>query len=143
MTLPDVNVLVYGVDEESTHHEAAREWLERALSGSETVALAWHALVGFVRVATHPAATVHPLPTGEAVDLVGGWLAQPPAVVVNPTDRHPVVLRELLEPLGTGGNLVPDAHLAALAIEHGATLVSFDNDFERFAGVRRLDPRGG
>jgi uncharacterized protein len=139
--LADVNVLVYAVDEDAPQHGAARAWLERALSGTETVAFAWHALVGFVRVATHATPLERPLSPDEAIDIVEGWLAQPPAVIVHPTDRHPAVLRDLLEPLGTAGNLVPDAHLAALAIEHGAELVSFDNDFSRFPGLRWTDPR--
>ncbi len=143
MKLPDLNVVVYAVDEQAPHHEPARAWLEGALSGAETVALAWQVLVGFVRLATHPAVAERPLTTDEAIDLIAAWLAQPPVVVVNPTDRHPAVLRDLLAPLGTGGNLVPDAHLAALAIEHGAELVSFDNDFSRFPGLRWTDPRGG
>lgn len=143
MKLADVNVLVYAVDEDAPQHGAAREWLELALSSTETVAFAWHALVGFVRVATHASALESPLSAEEAIDVVEEWLAQPPAVIVHPTDRHPAVLRDLLAPLGTAGNLVPDAHLAALAIEHGAELVSFDNDFSRFPGLRWVDPRRG
>jgi toxin-antitoxin system PIN domain toxin len=139
--LADVNVLVYAVNEDTPHHRAARTWLERSLSSTETVAFAWHALVGFVRLATHASTLEAPLSSGEAIDIVEGWLAQPPSVIVHPTDRHPAVLRDLLAPLGTAGNLVPDAHLAALAIEHGAELVSFDNDFSRFPGLRWVDPR--
>lgn len=143
MKLADVNVLVHAVDEEANQHDAARTWLEAALSGTETVAFAWLVLVGFVRVASNPAVMETPLATGEALAIVEEWLAQPPATIVTPTDRHPAVLRDLLAPLGAGGNLVPDAHLAALAVEHGATLVSFDNDFSRFPGLRWADPRRG
>ncbi len=75
-----------------------------------------------------------------ALDEIQRWLAQPVATVVHPTDRHAAVLRDLLAPLGAGGNLTSDAHLAALAIEHGATLCSHDNDFSRFAGLRWVDP---
>ncbi|HVE68559.1 MAG TPA: type II toxin-antitoxin system VapC family toxin [Solirubrobacteraceae bacterium] len=143
MKLADVNVLVYAVDAGAVHHDAAREWLEAALSGAETVAFAWTAIMGFLRVATHPAASDDPFSVDEAIDLVEGWLGQPPAVVVNPTERHSAILRDLLGPLRVGGDLVPDAHLAALAIEHGAELVSFDNDFARFAGLRWVNPGGG
>jgi PIN domain len=74
------------------------------------------------------------------LDIVDGWLARPNTVVVHPTDRHAAILRELLAPLGTAGNMVTDAHLAALAIEHGAELNSCDADFSRFTGLQWTDP---
>jgi uncharacterized protein len=138
--LPDVNLLLYAYDSESPRQAPARRWLEEALSGTETVAFAWPAMVGFVRIATNPAAFVRPWDVADALDLLDEWLAQPNAVVVHPTDRHAAVLRDLLAPLGTAGNLTSDAHLAALAIEHGATLCSSDNDFSRFPGLRWVDP---
>jgi toxin-antitoxin system PIN domain toxin len=138
--LPDVNLLLYAYDSDSPRQAAAREWLEETLSGTETVALAWAAIVGFVRIATNPAAFVRPWDVGNALDVVDEWLAQPPVTVVHPTDRHAAVLRDLLTPLGVAGNLTSDAHLAALAIEHGATLCSCDNDFSRFPGLRWVDP---
>lgn len=140
MKLVDANLLLYAVDERSPRHELARSWLERTLSGSETVAFAWSVLLAVVRLATRPAVFRDPMTADEALDLIDGWLAQPGAVVVHPTDRHPVVLRELLAPMGTAGNLVSDAHLAALSIEHGAELCSSDADFSRFSGVRWVDP---
>lgn len=140
MKLPDVNLLLYAYDSDSPRQAAAREWLEETLSGTETVALAWAAIVGFVRIATNPAAFVRPWDVGNALDVVDEWLAQPPVTVVHPTDRHAAVLRDLLTPLGVAGNLTSDAHLAALAIEHGATLCSCDNDFSRFPGLRWVDP---
>ncbi len=143
MILPDVNVLLYAVDEASESHPRARDWLERSLSGTQTVAFAWSVLTAFIRLSTRPAVFAQPLTVAQAVDLVEGWLAQPPVVVVHPTDRHLAILRDLLEAAGTAGNLVPDAHLAALAIEHGATVASSDRDFARFAGVRSSDPIAG
>jgi toxin-antitoxin system PIN domain toxin len=140
--LPDVNLLLYAYDSESPRQAAAGKWLEDALSGRETVALAWAAMVGFVRVATNPSAFVRPWAAADALDLLDEWVAQPSATVVHPTDRHAAVLRDLLTPLGTAGNLTSDAHLAALAIEHGATLCSCDNDFSRFPGLRWEDPLG-
>jgi toxin-antitoxin system PIN domain toxin len=110
------------------------------MSGAETVALAWTVLVGFVRLSTRAAVFEEPLAVGEALDLVDSWLNQPSTTVVHPTDRHAVILRTLLEPLGTAGNLTTDAHLAALSIEHGAELCSTDADFSRFPGVRWRDP---
>jgi uncharacterized protein len=138
--LVDVNLLLYAVDEVAQHHERARRWLESVLSGTEPVAPPWTVLLAFIRLATRAAIFTDPLTPDEALDIVDGWLAQPPVVVVHPTDRHATVLRELLHPLGTAGNLTTDAHLAALAIEHGATLCSADADFSRFPGLRWLDP---
>jgi toxin-antitoxin system PIN domain toxin len=138
--LPDANLLVYAYDEHSPHRPASRAWLERALSGRESLAFAWLVLVAFVRLSTNPRISAEPYSAGEALDIVDGWLAQPNATIVHPTQRHAAVLRELLEPLGTAGNLTGDAHLAALAIEHGATLYSADADFFRFPGLNWQDP---
>jgi uncharacterized protein len=140
--LPDVNLLLYAIDDRSPRHSQARAWLEEVLSDVETVAFAWVTLLAFVRLSTNPAVFVQPFGVAEALDVVDGWLDQPSAVVVDPTERHATVLRELLRPLGTGGNLTTDAHLAALAIEHGAVLCSCDSDFGRFPGLRWEDPLG-
>jgi uncharacterized protein len=138
--LPDVNIFLYAADETSPRHHAALAWVNETLSGSETVALAWATVLGFIRISTNPAAFAGALEPGTALDLVDRWLAQPSVTIVNPTERHAAVLREMLMPLGTAGNLTSDAHLAALAIEHGATLCSCDNDFSRFPGLRWVDP---
>ena len=140
MKLPDVNLLVYAANESAAQHAPARAWVEEALSGRETVALAWSVMIGFVRVITNPRVLQRPWDAEQALGVVDGWLTQPPATVVSPTGRHMAVLRDLLLPLGVAGNLTSDAHLAALAIEHGATLCSCDNDFSRFAGLRWVDP---
>jgi toxin-antitoxin system PIN domain toxin len=138
--LLDVNLFLYAADDSSPRHRPARAWVEAALSGSETVALAWAVLLGFVRLSTQPALFERPLEAAEALDLVDGWLAQPCTTVVHPTDRHSAVLRDLLAAVGSAGNLTSDAHLAALAIEHGAVLCSCDTDFARFSGLRWVDP---
>jgi len=138
--LPDVNLLLYAADETATRHSSALAWVESTLSGTETVAFAWLTLIGFVRLSTNPRSFRSPWNVEKALDVVDGWLAQPSVTVVHPTDRHSAVLRDLLAPLGTAGNLTSDAHLAALAIEHGATLCSCDNDFSRFSGLRWMDP---
>lgn len=140
MKLTDVNLLLYALDASAPRHRAAKRWLEERLSGTETFAFTWVVLLAFMRLSTNPRVFQKPLEPAEAFDIVDGWLAQPCATVVHPTDRHPAVLRELLEPLGTAGNLTTDAHLAALAIEHGAELCSSDTDFSRFPGLRRNDP---
>lgn len=136
MRLVDANVLLYAVNERASQHEAARNWLDRSLVGPETVGFAWSACLAFVRVATHPAVFARPLSSDAATTLVRDWLSAPAAVVVEATHRHVDVLATLLRDSGVGGNLVNDAHLAALALEHGATIVSFDTDFARFGGVR-------
>jgi len=138
--LPDVNVLVYAIDEDSRHHATARPWLEEALSGSETLAFCWNVLLGFVRLSTRLVVFERPLDASEALDLVESWLGQPGATGVEPTARHPAILRDLLTQAGTAGNLTTDAHLAALAIEHGAELCSYDGDFARFPGLRSSRP---
>lgn len=140
MRLIDVNLLVYAVDETSPHFDRARPWVEATVGGRGTVALPWLVLLAFVRLVTKPQVMTSPLGVGTALDVVDSWLSRPNVVAVHPTDRHAAVLRELLEPLGAGGNLTSDAHLAALAIEHGAELNSCDADFSRFAGLRWRDP---
>ncbi len=140
MRLPDVNLLLYAYDTRSPRHVQAREWLEQTLSGAETVGLPWVVMLAFIRLSTRSIVVEHPLEVDEAIELVESWLGQPCVAVIHPTDRHPAVLRELLHPLGTAGNLTTDAHLAALAIEHGALLCSCDADFSRFPGLRWTDP---
>jgi hypothetical protein len=138
--LVDANVLLYAVDEGSPHHEIAKPWLEEQLSASETFAFAWSVLLAFIRLVTNPRVFERPLSGDEALDLVDSWLAQPNATVLHSTNRHSQLLRELLAPLGTAGNLTSDAHLAALAIEHGAKLCSGDADFGRFPGLQWTNP---
>lgn len=132
MKLPDSNVLLYAYTPEAAQHDQARAWLTTALSGTEPVGFAWAALLAFVRIGTLRSVFAEPLTPGEALDAVDAWLAQPCATIVHPTSRHPIVVRALLERAGVAGNLTSDAHLAALAIEHGATLATFDADFHRF-----------
>jgi toxin-antitoxin system PIN domain toxin len=136
----DANVLLYAVNEDDPHHHLARGWLDRALQGGMAVGFAWVVLLAFLRLSTRPGLFPRPLRAGQALDVVEAWLGQPPAVIVEPTLRHHLVLRGLLEPFGTAANLVGDAHLAALAVEHGASVVSFDRDFGRFPGVRHVEP---
>lgn len=140
MKLIDLNILSYAVDESAPKHSRARAWVEQALQGPETVALPWVVLLGFLRLSTHHAVFEQPLTVDEAFDVVAGWLQVPAVTVVQETPRHFAVLRQLLAPLGTAGNLTTDAHLAALAVEHGAELFSGDADFSRFPGVRWSDP---
>jgi uncharacterized protein len=138
--IPDANVLLHAVNSSALQHRAARRWLEASLGGTEPVGFAWLVLLAFLRLSTRRGLFPAPLAVGPAMDYVAEWLAQPPARVVNPTGRHLDVLRSLLVEAGTGGNLTTDSHLAALAVEHGAELWSFDRDFGRFEGLRWRQP---
>lgn len=140
MKLPDVNLLVYAVDESSRHHARVRPWLEQTLSGTEEVGFAWMVLLGFLRISTNPVAFGNALSTERAFEFVESWLGSPVATVVHPNEGHASRLRDLLTPVGTAGNLTNDAHLAALAIEHGGEVCSSDTDFARFEGLRWFNP---
>jgi len=140
MKVPDVNLLLYALDDASPQHARTRPWLEELLSGTEPVGFAWSVLLAFLRLSTRAQVFANPLEPAEAFDVIGGWLAQPCALVLHPTERHLALLRGLLEPLGTAGNLTTDAHLAALAIEHGGEVCSADSDFSRFRGLRWSNP---
>jgi uncharacterized protein len=110
------------------------------LDGNEPIAFAWTVVLAFLRLSTHPSVFPRPLSFEQAADVAEFWLNEPAAVVLEPTRRHLPLLRGLLEGARGAGNLVNDAHLAALALEHGATVVSFDRDFARFEGVRLHRP---
>ncbi len=132
MLLLDANVLLHAVNERAQEHRVASEWLRRALGESEAVAFAWTVLLAFLRLSTHPSVFPEPLSPSQAAEVAARWLEARASVTLEPTRRHLPLLRGLLERAGTAGNLVGDAHLAALALEHGATVISFDRDFERF-----------
>jgi toxin-antitoxin system PIN domain toxin len=140
VVLVDANVLLSAVDSSSAHHDRSRSWLDESLAGAEAVGLAWVALLAFIRIGTNPAILPHPMTADDATGQVETWLTAPAAVVAQPTARHAGVLRGLLRDTGTAGNLTTDAHLAALAIEHGADIVSHDRDFARVPGVRHRLP---
>jgi toxin-antitoxin system PIN domain toxin len=138
--LVDANVLLHAVNERAREHGVASTWLRNALGGSEAVGFAWTVLLAFLRLSTHPAVFPRPLTSAQAAEVVERWLDSRSAITVEPTARHLALLRGLLERAGTAGNLVGDAHLAALSLEYGATVVSFDRDFGRFDGVTLRNP---
>jgi toxin-antitoxin system PIN domain toxin len=138
--LPDVNLLFHAYNSESPLHPAARTWWEGALNGTRPVGLAWVAILGFIRIATHRQVLANPLPVATACAHARSWLAQPYVSIIDPGIRHAEILFGLLESLGTAGNLTTDAHLATLAIEYQAELHSTDADFARFPGLRWVNP---
>ena len=138
--LVDANLLLYAVDARSPHHEPAAAWLEEVLNGERRVGLPWQSIGAFVRIVTHPRVTERPLNAERAWGYVGAWLAAGPTWVPPATERTAAVLVELGTRLHVTANLVPDAQLAALAIEHGLVVVTADTDFARFPGVRWENP---
>lgn len=140
MKAVDINILIYAINRDTPYHQKAKRWLEASLSGDESFGFAWIVLLGFLRIITNGRVMPKPLSSEVALEIVDEWLAQPPARFLVPTNRHWGILKELLEPLGTAANLTSDAHLAALAIEHGARLYSTDNDFSRFPHLRWTNP---
>lgn len=138
----DANVLLYAVDERSHFHATARAWLEEALNGVERVGFPWVSLAAFQRIITHPRVTADPLAPADAWGLVTEWLDAEQAWVPTPGARHRDILGRLLVDGDLRGNLVTDAQLAALAIEHGTGICSFDSDFARFPGLHWINPAG-
>ncbi len=140
MILADANLLIYAVNADAPQHAAARRWLDESLNGTARVGLPWSSLLAFLRLVTNPRIFRRPITMADAWGQVDAWLGSGPAWVPAPTPRHAEVLARLLAAPGVHGNLVPDAHLAALAIEHGLELNSTDGDFARFAGLKWRNP---
>ena len=140
MILVDANLLLYANDPGSPQGDASRRWLQTVLAGPQLVRFAWLTLWAFLRISTNPRVFEHPLSMTEAEELVSSWLAQPVAGTLEPGDRHWEILKGLTQSGQTVGPLVMDAALAAIAIEHGATLYTTDRDFARFAGLRCINP---
>jgi toxin-antitoxin system PIN domain toxin len=138
--LLDANILLYAVNQDAPLHARARKWLEKVLSGSEPVIFDWTVLLAFLRLSTRTSVFPQPLSLSQAFDTMRSWLDQPCVEILDPVEAHLDVLEKLLHPLGTAGNLVSDAHLAALAIAYGADLCSCDGDFARFRDLRWVNP---
>ena len=136
----DANVLLYAVDVQSHFHTTARTWLDEAMNGIERVGFPWVSLTAFQRTITHPRVTTNPLPPGDAWSYITDWLDAAQAWVPTPGVRHRDILGRLLVDQDLRANLVTDAHLAALAIEHGTGVCSFDSDFARFPGLHWINP---
>lgn len=140
MILVDANLLLYAHHPRADQHEASREWLEATLDGPDLVRFAWLTLWAFLRISTNPRVFERPLSTSEADATVSSWLERPVAGILEPGERHWEILRRLMRDGQTIGALVMDAVVAAIAVEHGATLYTTDRDFSRFAGLRWTNP---
>jgi hypothetical protein len=141
VTVVDANVLLYAVNSAADRHDEAVAWLDGELNAGRPVGFAWLVVLAFLRLSTKVGLFPRPLTVDQANGRVEAWLSHPASLVLEPTTGHRAVLAGLLQQIGTGGNLVSDAHLAALAIEHGATVISYDSDFGRFEGVAWSLPR--
>jgi len=140
VVIPDVNILLYANDRSAPHHAASRLWLDRAFSGRERVGLTWIVLWAYVRISTN-ASLPNPLPASRAVGDAAAWMRHPNAGLAAPGPTHFEILEELMRLGGVSGGRTTDAVLAAIAVEHGATLVSADRDFARFTPrLRWIDP---
>lgn len=136
----DANVLLYAVDAGSQFHEPARDWLESSLNEPARVGLPWASLLAFQRISTHPRASASPLTARQAWSFVADWLDADASWVPVPGERHAEILRDLIVAGDLRGNLVSDAHLAALAIEHGVGVCSADSHFARFPQITWVNP---
>lgn len=140
MILTDANLLLYAYNPDAAGHTRAREWIEGSLSAPDLFAFSWQTITAFIRIGTNPRAFPNPFTVVEATEIVSEWLARPQAVILTPGERHWAILRELLTQGQAAGPLAMDAHLAALAIEHGAVLATTDRDFSRFLGLQIINP---
>jgi toxin-antitoxin system PIN domain toxin len=138
--LVDANLLVYAHVASFDQHEQARTWLDEQLNGSTAVGLPWPSLLAFLRLVSNPRVFERPEPTARAWAQVKAWLDCEPTWIPLPGERHATLLGEVLAIPGIHANLIPDADLAALAIEHGLTICSTDTDFARFPNVRWINP---
>jgi uncharacterized protein len=140
MILIDANLLIYAHHTGATEHQRSKEWLEKALESGEQAGFAWATLLTFLRITTNLRPFSAPFTVEEAGSIVENWLSNPAVSVLQPTERHWTILSRLLAGGQARGPLIMDAHLAALAIEHGATLCTTDRDFTRFKGLRVMNP---
>ena len=140
MTMLDANVLLYAYHRRAPQHERCRAWVEATFSSGTAVRIPWATIVAFLRISTNPRVFERPLATGEAEATVSSWLALPAISTIDPGERYWEVLKNLLHRAQVSGPLVTDAALAALAIEHGATLCTTDRDFARFQELRTFNP---
>lgn len=140
MIIPDVNMLLFGHFEDDERYSAARPWWDDLLDGSEAIGLPWAVVMGFIRISTNPAIRSTAKSTAEAMEIVNEWLHHAHVEVVEPGPDHMETLERILVSIGRGGNIVSDAHIAAMAIENDAVVHSHDDDFGHVPGLRWQNP---
>ena len=140
MVIPDTNLLLYAYDQDARFHDASRQWWQDLVNGTERIGVPWVVSSGFVRLITNPKLMRHPPAPELALDLMREWFEFPHITPINPGLDHLTLFRQNLVATGVGGNLVTDAHIAALAMEYQAEVHSNDADFGRFPGLRWRNP---
>ena len=140
MILTDANILIYAYNELASEHRSARTWLRTSLAGPEPIAFSWLAIMAFVRVATNKKIFSKPYSTNESFDVVENWLSAPGSLILTPGGEHLKIVKRLANESGVYGAMLTDAHIAALAIEHGITLATTDSDFSQFNGLKWINP---
>ena len=140
MIVPDINLLLYAYNDASPYHDVARRWWEETVNGSDRIGIPWVVSTGFIRLMTNRRVLTSPISPTEAIEYVQEWFRYAHIAPLNPGSEHLAHLRRILEAVGVGANLVSDAHIAALAMEHDAELHSNDSDFARFPGLRLRNP---
>ncbi|MDA8138839.1 MAG: type II toxin-antitoxin system VapC family toxin [Desulfobacteraceae bacterium] len=140
MILVDANILLYAQDSLNRHHVKARQWWDEQLSGSNPICLCWTVLSAFIRISTNPRVFESPLLLEQAIARIQSWIDQPCAKIIRPTEQHWTIFQQMLLGAKATANLVTDAHLATLAIEHGCELASTDSDFARFPKLKWRNP---
>lgn len=140
MIIPDTNLLIYATAQTAPDHAKARDWWKRCLNGSEHVGLPWHSLTSYLRIMSSSRARLTPTPIDQLLDVVDSWFESQVVDVIDPRAHHMQAMRSIAEPLGLGGDIMNDVHLAALSIEYGGVIHTADADFARFPGVRWLNP---
>jgi toxin-antitoxin system PIN domain toxin len=136
----DLNLVIYAHNENAPMHRTAGQWWEQALNQTETIGLSWVVMLGFLRIMTNRRIMPSPLQPEQAIEIVNTWTDQDVTQIVLPGKEHWSILKSLLHDAGVAANITTDAHLAAIAIENGATLYSADNDFARFKNLNWKNP---
>lgn len=142
MIVPDVNLLIYSYNSESRFHQQAKNWWESVVNSDELVGISWIAILGFARLVSNRKVVSSPISLQRAFEIAELWLEQENVQILNPSSAHIKILKKIVIASQVSSNLTTDAHLAALAIEHQATLFSNDSDFSRFPGLKWVNPLG-
>ncbi|HSK73358.1 MAG TPA: type II toxin-antitoxin system VapC family toxin [Pyrinomonadaceae bacterium] len=140
MITPDANIVLYAYNDDAPKHTEAKEWLEEQFSQPAVFGLSWQVITAFLRISTNPRAFPQPFSLQEAIEIVDEWIKHPNIEILTPTANHWAIFQSLIIEGQTKAALMMDAHLAALTIEHGATLATTDSDFSKFSGLKIINP---